>query len=158
LEALRVTTIGARLERIHTLIMASATAPHTLTTAAALRHMAHRVGPEAAFMVFDLWLADRLGNAPASPAGDLLRLRQRLQEEIDRHVPLFLRDLAVDGRDLQRLGIPPGPRLGQILQALLQRVLDDPSCNNRDALLAMAQSAFAGLTAHGESQAAARHP
>ena len=142
LEALRVTTIGAHLDRIHTLITASVIAPHTLTTAAALRRLAHQVGPATAFMVFDLWLAERLGNTPRSPADDLLALRQRLQDEIDRHVPLSLGDLTVNGRDLQHLGIRPGPRLGQILQTLLQRVLDDPACNNREALLAVVRSEF----------------
>jgi poly(A) polymerase/tRNA nucleotidyltransferase (CCA-adding enzyme) len=140
LEALRMTTIGAHLDRIDTLITASASDSNTLGTAAALRYLAHRLGPEVALMVFDLWLADRLGNMPSHPIDDLLALRQRLQGEIDRKVPLSLQDLAINGHDLQRLGIPPGPRLGQILQALLQRVLNDPACNTREYLLTAVQS------------------
>ena len=42
--------------------------------------------------------------------------------------------------DLQRLGIPPGRRLGQILQTLLDHVLDDPTQNSRVRLLALAQA------------------
>jgi hypothetical protein len=140
LEALKVTTIGVQLDCITALIAHSAFAVPALATPAALRHFAHAVGLITAFMLFDLRLADRLGNAPAQPLDDLLDLRQRLQTEIDRHAPLSLKGLAVNGHDLQRLGLPAGPRLGQILQTLLHHVLDDPGCNTRPYLLALARS------------------
>jgi tRNA nucleotidyltransferase/poly(A) polymerase len=146
LEALRMTTIGAHLHRVETLIMASAIDPLTLRTTAALRRLAHRWQPDAALMTFDLWLAERLGNAAA--IDDLLALRHGLQVELARHAPLQLKDLAINGHDLQRLGIPAGPRLGQILQMLLQKVLEDPSCNRRDTLLAMARSIHDSSSAH----------
>jgi tRNA nucleotidyltransferase (CCA-adding enzyme) len=49
--------------------------------------------------------------------------------------PLDLRDLAIDGEDLRKVGITPGPELGKILSALLERVLDHPASNTRDQLL-----------------------
>ena len=114
---------------------------------AAVRHLAHDVGLTTAFMLFDLRLADRLGNQPLQPIDDLLDLRQRLRMEIDQQAPLSLKDLAINGHDLQRLGLPSGPRLGQILQTLLRHVLDDPSCNTRTHILALAQSE-GGLPPH----------
>ncbi len=48
--------------------------------------------------------------------------------------PVDLRDLAVDGDDLRRAGVPPGPAMGRILQALLDWVLDDPARNTPAAL------------------------
>jgi tRNA nucleotidyltransferase (CCA-adding enzyme) len=142
LEALRLTTIGAHLDLIDTLIVQNAFDLKDLATDTGLRHLAHRIGPDTVFMLLDLRLADRLGNAPSQPIDDLIDLRQRLHAELDRHVPLRIKDLAVNGHDLHRLGIPPGPRMGQILQALLQRVLDDPARNTRDELLAMVHSEF----------------
>jgi tRNA nucleotidyltransferase (CCA-adding enzyme) len=56
----------------------------------------------------------------------------------ERHDPLGRGDLAVTGRDLQALGAS-GRRIGELLGALLDRVLDDPSLNTRDALLAIAR-------------------
>jgi tRNA nucleotidyltransferase (CCA-adding enzyme) len=44
----------------------------------------------------------------------------------------------VSGRDLQALGAS-GPRIGELLSALLDRVLDDPALNTRDALLDLAR-------------------
>jgi poly(A) polymerase/tRNA nucleotidyltransferase (CCA-adding enzyme) len=144
LTVLRMSTIGAQLDRIATLVAHSAFDVSTLETNAALRRLAHRLGLDVTFMVFDLWLADRLGHTPSQPIDDLLALRQRLRDEIARHVPLSLKDLALNGHDLQRLGIPASPRLGQILQRLLQHALDDPSCNTREQLLTMVQSELAG--------------
>jgi hypothetical protein len=37
---------------------------------------------------------------------------------------------------MRALGLPPGPRVGEALEALLEEVLDDPSRNTRDHLLA----------------------
>jgi tRNA nucleotidyltransferase/poly(A) polymerase len=143
LEALKMTTIGADPALVKRLIIASATDPGTLGTAAALRHFTHRTGPKMLCMVIDLWLAERFASTPARAIDDLIELRQRLRDELARHVPLSLQDLALDGHDLQRVGIPPGPHMGHILQVLLQQVLDDPARNTRAQLLAIVQSTFA---------------
>jgi tRNA nucleotidyltransferase (CCA-adding enzyme) len=140
LETLKITTIGATPARIRALIAQSAFEVSALATPAALRHFAHDIGCTEAFMLFDLRLAERLGNEPEHPIDDLLDLRQRLRMAIDQKTPLSLKELAVNGDDLQRLGIPAGPRLGQILQMLLGHVLDDPAQNTRVRLLALAQA------------------
>jgi tRNA nucleotidyltransferase (CCA-adding enzyme) len=56
----------------------------------------------------------------------------------DRNDPISRADLAVTGADIQQLGVS-GPQVGEILGALLERVLDDPSLNTRDRLLALAR-------------------
>lgn len=48
--------------------------------------------------------------------------------------------LAVGGNDLIDAGVPKGPRLGQVLDQLLDAVLDDPSLNTREALLQRAKT------------------
>ncbi|WBG16210.1 CCA tRNA nucleotidyltransferase, partial [Treponema pallidum] len=50
-----------------------------------------------------------------------------------------IRDLAVNGRDLIAQGIPPGPTIGHILNALFDMVLMQPSRNTRPQLLEHAQ-------------------
>jgi tRNA nucleotidyltransferase (CCA-adding enzyme) len=52
--------------------------------------------------------------------------------------PLTRGDLAITGADLQAIGIT-GPRLGETLAALLDRVLDDPTANTRESLLTLAR-------------------
>ena len=49
--------------------------------------------------------------------------------------------LAIGGGDLRAAGVEPGPRMGLILDRLLDAVLEDPSRNTRDQLLALARNA-----------------
>jgi tRNA nucleotidyltransferase (CCA-adding enzyme) len=51
------------------------------------------------------------------------------------------KDLAVDGKVLmQGLGIPPGRIIGEMLAHLVERVIDEPALNEREALLEEARS------------------
>ena len=60
---------------------------------------------------------------------------------LERGDALALGDLAIDGGVLQKeLGIPPSKLLGTLLHHLLERVLDDPSLNERTTLLAIARA------------------
>jgi tRNA nucleotidyltransferase (CCA-adding enzyme) len=54
----------------------------------------------------------------------------------ERRDPLSRGDLVVSGTDLRELGAS-GPQIGELLAALLDRVLDEPALNRRDTLLAL---------------------
>lgn len=56
-----------------------------------------------------------------------------------RGEPLSRKQLAVTGEDLREAGIPPGPGMGLLLDQLLALVVDDPSRNTREQLLAQAR-------------------
>jgi tRNA nucleotidyltransferase (CCA-adding enzyme) len=86
------------------------------------------VGP-AADDLSRLWSL-RYGTAPPWAKG-VAEIRRRGD-------PLRRSDLAITGSDLEALGAT-GPRVGQVLAQLLERVLDDPSLNSRDALLRLAR-------------------
>ena len=60
--------------------------------------------------------------------------------EIAFRDPIEIADLAVDGEDLQKAGIPNGPRMGKALHALLERVIDDPGVNTTAKLLEIAKA------------------
>jgi tRNA nucleotidyltransferase (CCA-adding enzyme) len=51
-----------------------------------------------------------------------------------------LSSLAVRGGDIMQLGTTEGPMIGEILRALHERVLDDPSLNTAEQLLTLAKS------------------
>jgi tRNA nucleotidyltransferase (CCA-adding enzyme) len=58
----------------------------------------------------------------------------------ERGEPLTRKALAITGDDLIAAGMTPSPALGAILDQLLGQVVDDPSLNSREILLARARS------------------
>jgi tRNA nucleotidyltransferase/poly(A) polymerase len=94
---------------------------------------------ELAFDLVALKQADLLAkHVPAEEREALERLRRLLQQSLA--APHRLSDLAVDGGDLLALGVAEGPEVGRILDLLLAEVLDDPSRNEREALLERARA------------------
>jgi len=81
-----------------------------------------------------VWEARRAKGKPYPDSAAVSRLYRRMVRTAFND-PIDLRDLAIDGNDLQRAGIPGGPKIGKILQALLARVLEDPALNRTDWLL-----------------------
>lgn len=66
-------------------------------------------------------------------------LRARVATQRQAAVPLTLAELAIDGADLRTtLGMPEGPAIGFILDALLEEVVEEPASNRRATLLARA--------------------
>jgi tRNA nucleotidyltransferase (CCA-adding enzyme) len=96
-------------------------------TAAGVRRWLAAAGP-AADDLLALW---RLRHGSEAPwAGAVSRVRTRRE-------PITRGELALDGNDLIALGVPRGPRIGEVLDQLLERVLDDPSLNTRERLTAL---------------------
>ena len=102
-------------------------------------------GDELALQLVDHKDADYRGKpgpdglGPVEDLEKLARFRALLLAE--RRQPHRLSDLAIDGSDLIELGLSPGPDLGRVLRELLHDVVDDPSMNTREALLARARKA-----------------
>lgn len=50
-----------------------------------------------------------------------------------------LKDLSVNGKDIMGLGVSEGKEIGIVLHSLLDMVLNDDVCNNKDDLLSAAK-------------------
>ena len=110
----------------------------------AVRRFIAKIGPAALDELFELRRADNVGSGLPPDAGGLGELRRRVSDELAAEVVLHRNDLAVDGDDLiEELGAAPGPRLGLVLDRLLDAVVDDPALNDRPTLLLLAQAALA---------------
>ena len=108
---------------------------------AAVRRFIGKVSIDAIDDLFDLREADNVGSGLPPDAGWLGELRERVAAELAGDTVLDRGDLAIDGHDLMaELGVPQGRRIGQILDDLLERVVDDPALNDRATLLLIAGS------------------
>jgi tRNA nucleotidyltransferase (CCA-adding enzyme) len=105
-------------------------------TDSALRRFVRRVGRENLADLFDLRIADMLGNGLKEGFPHYLEeLHARIESLLVRDTALHPRDLALDGEDIMRcLEIPPGPRVGAAQEFLLEAVLDEPARNTREGL------------------------
>ena len=106
-------------------------------TGSAVRRFIRKVGLDVIPDLFALRRADNIGSGVRAPRMYALEdLWTRVQEEIERSTAFSPRDLVVDGNDVMReLGIGPGPRVGRVISATFERVLDDPDLNTRERLL-----------------------
>lgn len=111
-------------------------------TDAAVRRFIRRTDEVDRELLFALRRADNRASG-VSAAGDanLAALEARIAAEVKGQPELLMhRRLQIDGHDLQReLGIPPGPKIGAILDRLTELVLEDPSRNERATLLELAR-------------------
>ncbi|MEG1505619.1 MAG: hypothetical protein RR369_04720 [Lachnospiraceae bacterium] len=56
-------------------------------------------------------------------------------EILEKQQCVSLKELAVSGRDLIEVGMSPGAKLGEMLQQLLEKVIEEPDRNQKEELL-----------------------
>ncbi|HEY2924258.1 MAG TPA: HD domain-containing protein [Candidatus Eisenbacteria bacterium] len=113
-------------------------------TDAAVRRFIRSVGVEHIADLFDLRIADNVGNGLKTGFPHYLEeLRSRVEAILEKEEALSVRDLAVDGADVMEvLDLPPGPKVGEILDQLLEEVLENPALNTRERLLERIRAGF----------------
>lgn len=106
---------------------------------AEVRRWLAAAGPGRAAALLALWRADARSLRPLARAeaelSNLDQFQLRLAEVERERPPLSVAELALDGRAVMGLlGLTPGAEVGEALRHLLERVLDEPSLNTREAL------------------------
>lgn len=103
-------------------------------TDSAVRRFIRRVGPDNTTDMLDLRIADRLGSGSRETSWRLEKFKERIIE-VQKHTPT-VNDLVIDGNDIMKIiGIPPGPKIGEILTKLFEEITEDPTKNEREYLL-----------------------
>lgn len=103
-------------------------------TLSAVRRIVNHVGRENIEDLVKLRICDRIGTG--RPKEQPFRLR-KYQAMIDQALrdPISVAMLALDGAGvMETTKEKPGPRIGWLLHALLEEVLDDPALNTKDYL------------------------
>ena len=107
-------------------------------TLSAVRRLVSNVGRDKVWDLMNVRICDRVGTGRPKENPYRLRKYKAMVEEVLRD-PVSVGMLSIDGKDLMvNLNIPAGPRLGFILHALLEVVLEDPKQNTKEELLKIA--------------------
>ncbi|MBP5697653.1 MAG: HD domain-containing protein [Treponema sp.] len=115
---------------------------------AAVRRFIIRVGIDNFEDLVQLRLADiygmhRIPLQEGSPSYlGLAELKGRIKKVIEEKQALGLKDMAVNGGDLIKLGIPAGKKMGAILKELFEAVTESPAMNKREPLLEVALNIY----------------
>jgi tRNA nucleotidyltransferase (CCA-adding enzyme) len=103
-------------------------------TEAGVRRFLKRVSPENLEDLFKLREADRIGSGVPKAFPYKLRHLQFMIEKV-KNDPISPKMLKVSGEDVMEIAqIQPGPKVGWILNILLEEVIEDPKLNERDML------------------------
>ncbi len=103
-------------------------------TLSAVRRMIANVGEENIWDLLNLRICDRIGTGRPKEQPFRFRKYKSMVDEALRD-PITVGMLAINGENLMGiLGEKPGPRIGWILHALLEEVLEDPKKNTKEYL------------------------
>jgi putative nucleotidyltransferase with HDIG domain len=103
-------------------------------TPSAVRRLIANVGKENIWDLIDVRICDRIGTGRPKESPYRLRKYKSMIDEVMRD-PITVGMLEVNGKDIMEVaGINPSKKVGLILNALLEDVLEDPSLNNKDYL------------------------
>ena len=108
----------------------------------AMRRLMSQAGVEVMPYLFIIQEADVLSQSEYMRDEKLAHIkegRRVFTEILEQGEAVRLRDLEVTGQDLIHLGVPQGPRVGEVLRELLDIVIDSPEKNNRNLLLTEAE-------------------
>ncbi len=109
-----------------------------------LRRLIRRVTPELIFDLLELRRADIVAQGKGGTGEDVNEFEVRIREELEKQPPFSVTDLAINGDDVMELfSVPQSKLVGDILDYLLEKVLDEPADNTRDKLTEFARSYMA---------------
>ena len=110
-----------------------------LITLSAVRRIIAKVGAENIWLLMNVRECDRVGMKKKEAPYRLRKYFAMIEEAL--HDPISVGQLKIDGEFMiKNLGIKPGPRMGWILHALLEEVLDDSSKNTEEHLSELVKS------------------
>lgn len=110
-----------------------------LITLSAVRRIITKVGAENIWSLMNVRECDRVGMKKKETPYRLRKYFAMIEEAL--HDPITVLQLKINGEFMiKELGIAPGPRMGWILNALLEEVLDDPVKNTKEHLSELVKS------------------
>ena len=136
----RLKLSNAEIERATELVEKQSLLPPPDAPPNGLRRWLVHITPELVRDLFRLRFAIWRARPEAGGDRELAERWRKIHALMLTHPVIETGGLAIDGQDLKRLGLEPGPQFGEILRALLDRVIDQPELNTKESLLAIVRS------------------
>lgn len=100
----------------------------------AVRRIVQKVGKENIWTLMEIRECDRVGMKKAEAPYRLRKYHAMIEEVL--HDPISVGQLKINGETMiKELHMKPGPRMGWILNALLEEVLEEPKKNTKEYLI-----------------------
>jgi len=112
-----------------------------------IRYMMNEIGVEVFPNLFAVKYADVLAQSRYAREAKMAYVdecRRAYESSVANGECVTIKQLSVDGRDLLATGISQGREIGECLNYLLHKVLDDPKKNQKDILLGFAKQWMSG--------------
>lgn len=120
-------------DRVFTLVRWHMFVYESKMTDASIRRFIRRVGKENIHDMMALRIGDRVGGGSKATSWRLTELQKRIGEQL--YEPLSLKDMNINGAEIMKiLNISPSRKVGEILNALFEEILDDSSKNTKEYL------------------------
>ena len=107
-------------------------------TKKSVRRMLSKMGPQYFDNYVEIKKADMIGQSDYRTVERTKVLEDTIRyhdEIISEGNALSIKELALNGKDLQELGIKAGPEMGKILNGLMEKVLEKPELNTKEQLI-----------------------
>jgi tRNA nucleotidyltransferase (CCA-adding enzyme) len=108
-------------------------------SSSSVRRLVRRVGSENIEDLLKVRMCDRIGSGVPKAEPYKLRHLKYIIDKVSQD-PISVKTLKVSGSDIiESLNLKPGPKVGWILNILLNEVISDPKKNKKEELLSIAQ-------------------
>ncbi|NLN15332.1 MAG: HD domain-containing protein [Tissierellia bacterium] len=107
-----------------------------------LKRLIGRVGQERIFQLMDLQIADRMCTNSQADVDFLNERKKEIQRILNKQEPFEKKHLKIDGYDIISLGYKEGKLIGEILDYLLEKVIEDPQLNHKEKLIELVLKKF----------------
>lgn len=105
-----------------------------------IKRLINRVGIDNIERLFELQIADIKGSKESYAIKGIEEVKELTAVIINEKQPISVKDLAINGRDLIKLGIPQGKEVGVVLDKLLEKVLSNTEMNRKNLLIIEAKN------------------
>ena len=107
-------------------------------TEKSVKKLLNKLGEEQFYRLLEVKKADTLGINPIYHKERLKffeEIKDIAEKILSENQCFSIRDLAINGKDIMELGVPKGPRVGKILNELLEMVMEEQIPNDRKIIL-----------------------